>query len=99
MAVLKFAIPNKKANIKFRMNVVPMGDADVAFRVVLNDNITKISGGSSNKNTQKNNSTKAGKDNSEKELPQTGFPISGSNLLVMGGLSTVLGAGLLKKKK
>ncbi len=83
------------------MNVVPMDNADVAFRIVLNDDIKKISGESPKQSSKKNddNNKSSKSSNAEKELPQTGFPISNGSLLLMGGLSTLLGAGLLKKRK
>lgn len=93
VSTLKFAVPNSKSNVKFRMNVVPMGNADVCFRVALKDNITKISGETSTGNT------KVSKDKDGKELPQTGFLISSGNLLLIGGVSTMVGAGLFKKRK
>ncbi|MBU5298845.1 NEAT domain-containing protein [Clostridium sporogenes] len=98
---IKFQIPNKKPNIKIRMNVVPMDNADVAFRMVLNDDIKKISGESPKESSKKSddNNKSSKSSNAEKELPQTGFPISNGSLLLMGGLSTLLGAGLLKKRK
>ena len=101
VAAIKFQIPNKKPNIKIRMNVVPMDNADVAFRILLNDDIKKISGESPKENSKKNDdNNKSNKSsNAEKELPQTGLPISNGSLLLMGGLSTLLGAGLLKKRK
>ena len=101
VAAIKFQIPNKKPNIKIRMNVVPMDNADVAFRIVLNDDIKKISGESPKESSKKDddNNKSSKSSNAEKELPQTGFPISNGSLLLMGGLSTLLGAGLLKKRK
>ena len=61
-AVVKFEIPDLKAKIKFSMNVVPMGNANVSFRVVLGDNFTKISSdnnanSTSNKSEAKNQNT------------------------------------------
>lgn len=100
VATLRFEIPNKNANVKFKMNVVPMGNVDVTFRIALNDDIQKISNGNLNKDTKKSGNAKGtSSTNNEKELPETGYPTSGGSLLVMGGLSTILGVGLLKRRK
>lgn len=101
-ATVKFQIPNTKPDIKFGMNVEPMGNARVAFRVVLNDNITKLAGSTVKNNNDNDNkatsSSLAKATKSKGELPKTGSPISQSSLLWLGGLTTVLGGVLLKKK-
>lgn len=114
ISTLKFKIPNRKSEIKFKMNIVQMGNAEVAFRIVLNDNVSKISSAVNNttfkasqqsKVNNKSKENKLSKDKNDKkntdskELPQTGSPISGSNLAIIGGVSTLLGAVLIKKRK
>ncbi|WP_138206292.1 NEAT domain-containing protein [Haloimpatiens lingqiaonensis] len=70
---IKFKVPSAKPQVKLRMNVVPMGNAEVAFRVVLQDDITKLADSSSsdkkeestNKNQSKNETSQ---NNSGKKL-------------------------------
>ena len=57
-AVVKFEIPDLKAKIKFSMNVVPMGNANVSFRVVLGDNVTKTSSDNNANSTSGKTETK-----------------------------------------
>ncbi|WP_142415636.1 NEAT domain-containing protein [Hathewaya massiliensis] len=58
VASIRFEVPDLNTNVKFKMNVVPMGNAEVKFRVVFNDNITKLSSNSSQNKPSKNNKTK-----------------------------------------
>ncbi|CAM2836078.1 NEAT domain-containing protein [Hathewaya histolytica] len=111
VATLKFSIPSTKSNIKFRANIEPMGNTEVSFRTKLKDDMQKISDkenkeDKSNGNTEKNTKNVEGKKSNKgvaksnaKELPQTGLPIKSSNLFVVGGLSTIIGAMLFKRRK
>lgn len=103
-AVIKFQIPNVNAKIKFGMNVVPMDNARVAFRVTLSDNIKPlVNSTQQNANNKSNvkevNNASVSKDSkSNDELPKTGSPICQSNLLLLGGITTIIGIILVKKK-
>ncbi|AEB75286.1 NEAT domain-containing protein [Clostridium botulinum] len=105
---LRFKVPSTKAKIMFKMNVVPMGNARVAFRVVMQNDVKAVSGSATINNTSNNTSQKKSVDNKKdnknsnttdkKELPQTGLPITQAELPMLGGLTTIAGMLLLKKK-
>lgn len=107
-ATIKFQIPNLDSNIKFRMNVIPMGNAEVEFRVDIQDDITKLGSEVSEEDTSKNKSeekkenseqsTTVEKNKEESKLPRTGYPIAQGSLLIIGGLTTISGI-LVKNKK
>ncbi|EDS78308.1 putative npqtn cell wall surface anchor protein [Clostridium botulinum C str. Eklund] len=105
---LKFKIPSMDAKITFKMNVVPMGNARVAFRVVPQNDIKPVSGAATINDTSKKSDSRATsttsnketkKDKDGKELPQTGLPITQAELPLLGGLTSMAGVFLLKKKK
>ncbi|WP_053955610.1 NEAT domain-containing protein [Inediibacterium massiliense] len=54
-STIRFEIPKLDSKIKLGMTVVPMGNADVEFRVQLQDDITKLQDKAVNKNTPKSN--------------------------------------------
>lgn len=104
---LKFKLPSTDAKITFKMNVVPMGNARVAFRVVMQNDIKPVSGAATINNTSKKSDSKATsttnnkgdkKNKDGKELPQTGLPITQAELPLIGGLTSMAGVFLLKKK-
>lgn len=102
-ATVKFQIPNTKPDIKFSMNVEPMGNARVAFRIILNDAITTLGNGDIKSDNKKSTGKKVISSSAQhikvnKELPKTGSPISQTNLLWVGGLTTILGGVLIKIK-
>ena len=94
------------------MNVVPMGNARVSFRVVLQNDLKSVSGKatindtskdstlkkSDAKETSANSNKEVKKDKDGKELPQTGLPITQAELPLLGGLTSMAGLFLLKKK-
>lgn len=106
VADIRFKVPNTKPNIKFNMNVVPMGNANVNFRIDLQNDITKINGEEKKENKVSKNvkeekglkESSSTPNNSEKELPQTGGLVSQKGLLTIGSLAAVVGIILRKRK-
>lgn len=108
-ATIRFKVPKEKPDIKFQMNVEPMGNARVIFRVDVQNDITKISGAAKTSNAEQNNKSQSTAENSEQDtannkdgkqdnLPQTGSPITQGSLLGIGGLALVAGTMTLKKR-
>ncbi|OOB76361.1 cell surface protein [Clostridium haemolyticum] len=106
---VKFKLPSMDAKITFKMNVVPMGNARVAFRVVPQNDIKPTSEAStinntSNKESKKSDSKETSATSNKetkkdrKKLPQTGLPITQAELPLLGGLTSMAGLFLLKKK-
>lgn len=94
--ILTFKMPNPKTQMVFKMNVVPMGDVRVAFRVVPQNDIEAVGKEKSERKSDTTNSNSKAK--KEGELPKTGFPITQGDLPALGAISGVLGLAFWKKK-
>lgn len=101
-ATVRFKVPNENPNVGFHMNVEPMGNARVKFKVAFQNDINKISG-STNKSNDVQDNTSTSLDESENvledTLPQTGSPITQRRVLALSGLAIVAGTLSLKKSK
>ena len=107
---ITFEIGSLDSQVMLTMNVVPMGNAKVRYRLVVDKNTlkeiplselkSKVSSGDIRKtsNTSNNTAKINSKVLSKKKLPQTGCPVDTVKMSVIGGILASLGFILRRKK-
>ena len=99
VATISFPITGQNPNIVFHMNVEPMGNARVCFRVALQGDFNKVGENvTTTASNIENNDSKNNTNGENKELPKTGSMINNKGLIAIGSLAAVSGI-LLKRRK
>lgn len=99
VATISFPITGQNPNIVFHMNVEPMGNARVCFRVALQGDFNKVGENvTTTVSNTENNDSKNNTNGENKELPKTGSMINNKGLIAIGSLAAVSGI-LLKRRK
>lgn len=99
VATISFPITGQNPNIVFHMNVEPMGNARVCFRVALQGDFNKVGENvTTTASNTENNDSKNNTNGENKELPKTGSIINNKGLIAIGSLAAVSGI-LLKRRK
>lgn len=99
VATISFPITGQNPNIVFHMNVEPMGNARVCFRVALQGDFNKVGENvTTTASNTENNDSKNNTNGENKELPKTGSMINNKGLIAIGSLAAVSGI-LLKRRK